>query len=84
MSGLRIEKTHWNSTKGIVRHDWNPKPQLPKVITEISKFLTLFRNQNEVMVKSDPKPIGAFTNSMLNDRIELKDENCLRVSLGGK
>jgi hypothetical protein len=65
-----------------VRNEWNPKPHLPKIVTERSDLSTLFRNQNPVQTK--PQSVGDFTKSMLDDRIDLKDENCLTFSLCGK
>jgi hypothetical protein len=84
MSTPRIQKNHWDSSQGIVKNNWIVRPHLPKVVSEIGKFLTLFRNQNEIDVKPDQKPIGEFTNTMLNDRFDLAKENCLNISLGGK
>jgi hypothetical protein len=84
MSGFQIDSQQGTSFQGIVKNEWNPKPHLPKVVSEIGKFLTLFRNQNEIKIKPVQKPIGEFTNTMLNDRFDLAKENCLNISLGGK
>jgi hypothetical protein len=84
MSGFQIDSQQGNSFQRIVKNEWNPKPHIPKITTEMGNSQTLFRNQNELKAKPIQKPIGEFTDSMLNDNYCLEKENCLEFSLGGK
>jgi hypothetical protein len=85
MSGLRIDKTNWNSVSGTTKIRPHLKPYNPfpgKLFDNFMKFIE--GGKIKPINDSIEKPTCDFTNTMLNDRIDLKDENCLNISLGGK